>query len=202
MIIRSAEFIKSSVKLAQCPEDGYPEFAFIGRSNVGKSSLINMLIGHAGLAKISSTPGKTRTINHFLINGEWYIADLPGYGYAKTSASLRENWTKETKNYILKRETLVCLFMLIDSRVKPQESDMKFMEMLGVSQVPFARIFTKADKIKARDVNKIIKEHNELMLGNWEELPLWFVSSSVKRTGREQLLDFIEQTINNCKKGK
>jgi GTP-binding protein len=202
MIIRSAEFIKSSVKLAQCPVDGYPEFAFIGRSNVGKSSLINMLTGHAGLAKISSTPGKTQTINHFLINGEWYIADLPGYGYAKTSASLRENWSKETNNYILKRETLVCLFMLIDCRVKPQDSDMKFMEMLGVSQVPFARIFTKADKIKAREVNRIIKEHNNLMLGTWEELPLWFVSSSVKRTGRAEILKFIEQTINNWKKGK
>jgi GTP-binding protein len=202
MIIRSAEFIKSSVKLAQCPVDGYPEFAFIGRSNVGKSSLINMLTGHAGLAKISSTPGKTQTINHFLINGEWYIADLPGYGYAKTSASLRENWSKETNNYILKRETLVCLFMLIDCRVKPQDSDMKFMEMLGVSQVPFARIFTKADKIKAREVNRIIKEHNNLMLGTWEELPLWFVSSSVKRTGRAEILKFIEQTINNWKIGK
>jgi len=202
MIIRSAEFIKSSVKLAQCPEDGYPEFAFIGRSNVGKSSLINMLTGHAGLAKISSTPGKTQTINHFLINGEWYIADLPGYGYAKTSASLRENWSKETKNYILKRETLVCLFMLIDSRVKPQESDMKFMEMLGLSQVPFARIFTKADKIKSREVNKTIREHNDLMLAAWEELPLYFVSSSTKRTGREEILKFIEQTINNWKKGK
>jgi GTP-binding protein len=202
MIIRSVEFIKSSVKLAQCPVDGYPEFAFIGRSNVGKSSLINMLTGHAGLAKISSTPGKTQTINHFLINGEWYIADLPGYGYAKTSASLRENWSKETNNYILKRETLVCLFMLIDCRVKPQDSDMKFMEMLGVSQVPFARIFTKADKIKAREVNRIIKEHNNLMLGTWEELPLWFVSSSVKRTGRAEILKFIEQTINNWKKGK
>jgi GTP-binding protein len=202
MIIRSAEFIKSSVKLAQCPEDGYPEFAFIGRSNVGKSSLINMLTGHAGLAKISSTPGKTQTINHFLINSEWYIADLPGYGYAKTSASLRENWSKETKNYILKRETLVCLFMLLDSRVKPQESDMKFMEMLGLGEVPFARIFTKADKIKLREVNKTIKEHNELMLESWEELPQWFVSSSVKKTGREELLNFIQQTINNWKKGK
>lgn len=202
MIIRSAEFIKSSVKLAQCPEDGYPEFAFIGRSNVGKSSLINMLTGYAGLAKISSTPGKTQTINHFLINSEWYIADLPGYGYAKTSASLRENWSKETKNYILGRETLVCLFMLLDSRVKPQESDMKFMEMLGLNEVPFARIFTKADKIKSREVNKTIKEHNELMLESWEELPQWFVSSSVKRTGREELLNFIQQTINNWKKGK
>jgi GTP-binding protein len=202
MIIRSAEFIKSSVKLAQCPEDGYPEFAFIGRSNVGKSSLINMLTGHAGLAKISSTPGKTQTINHFLINGEWYIADLPGYGYAKTSASLRESWSKETKNYILKRETLVCLFMLIDSRVKPQESDMKFMEMLGVGQIPFARIFTKADKIKSKEVNLTIKEHNELMLRSWEELPQWFVSSSVKRSGRDELLNFIEQTINNWKKGE
>ena len=160
-----------------------------------------MLTGYAGLAKISSTPGKTQTINHFLINGDWYIADLPGYGYAKTSASLRENWSKETKNYILKRDTLLCLFMLIDCRVKPQESDMEFMEMLGLSQIPFARIFTKADKINSREVNKTIKEHNSLMLGTWEELPLWFISSSVKKTGREELLNFIEQTINNWKKG-
>jgi GTP-binding protein len=202
MIIRSAEFIKSSTKLEQCPADGFPEFAFIGRSNVGKSSLINMITGHPGLAKISSTPGKTKTINHFLINGEWYIADLPGYGYAKISASLRDNWSKESKNYILKRETLVCLFILIDSRVRPQESDMKFMEMLGLSQVPFARIFTKADKIKEKDVNKTIREHNDLMLETWEELPLWFVSSSVKKTGREEILKFIEQTINNWEKGK
>jgi len=202
MIIRSAEFIKSSTKLAQCPSDGYPEFAFIGRSNVGKSSLINMITGHPGLAKISSTPGKTQTINHFLINKEWYIADLPGYGYAKSSISLRENWSKETKNYILKRETLLCLFMLIDCRVKPQESDVKFMEMLGINQVPFARIFTKSDKINTREVNKTVREHNELMLETWEELPLWFISSSVKKAGREEILKFIEQTINNWKKGK
>jgi GTP-binding protein len=202
MIIRSADFIKSSTKLDQCPDDGYPEFAFIGRSNVGKSTLINMLTGHPGLAKISSTPGKTRTINHFLINKEWYIADLPGYGYAKTSASLREDWSKATKNYILKRETLVCLFMLIDSRIKPQKSDLDFMEMLGLNQVPFARIFTKADKIKSREVNKTISEHNALMLGTWEELPAWFVTSSVKKKGRDELLEFIEQTINNWKNDK
>ena len=202
MIIRSAEFIKSSTKLAQCPSDGYPEFAFIGRSNVGKSSLINMITGRPGLAKISSTPGKTQTINHFLINKEWYIADLPGYGYAKSSISLRENWSKETKNYILKRETLLCLFMLIDCRVKPQASDIKFMEMLGINQVPFARIFTKSDKINTREVNKTVREHNDLMLETWEELPLFFVSSSVKKAGREEILKFIEQTINNWKKGK
>jgi GTP-binding protein len=199
MIIRSADFIKSSTKLDQCPEDGYPEFAFIGRSNVGKSSLINMLTGHPGLAKISSTPGKTQTINHFLINKEWYIADLPGYGYAKTPVSLRENWSKSTRNYFLKRETLVCLFVLIDSRIKPQQSDIGFMEMLGVNQVPFARIFTKADKIKARDVNKTVDEHNSLMLETWEELPVWFISSSVKKRGRDDILNFIEQTINNWK---
>src|SRR4030043_1870328 len=147
MIIRSASYIKSSPSLKQCPGPDKPEFGFIGRSNVGKSSLINMLTGWSKLAKISRDPGKTRTINHFLINDQWYLVDLPGYGYAKVSARMREQWTRAAREYILKRETLVCLFVLIDSRHEPQNSDIDFMEFLGKNQIPFARVFTKSDKI-------------------------------------------------------
>lgn len=202
MIIRSAEFIKSSTRHDQCPPGKYPEFAFIGRSNVGKSSLINMLTGFSGLAKTSSTPGKTQTINHFIINSEWYIADLPGYGYAKTSAKKRESWSRSTAEYILGRQNLVCLFVLVDCRIKPQDSDLKFMEMLGINQVPFVRIFTKADKLKEREIGQAVDEHNTKMLETWEELPPWFVSSSVRKSGRDELLEFIQQTINNWKNDK
>jgi GTP-binding protein len=200
MIIKSAEFIKSSVKLSQCPAVKEPEFAFIGRSNVGKSSLINMLTGIQKLAKVSGTPGKTRTINHFLINDEWYIADLPGYGYAKVSAKLRENWSKEVENYVLKRENLASLFVLIDSRIPPQESDIRFMEMVGLNQVPFARIFTKSDKLKPVELKKAIEKYNTIMLERWEELPPSFISSASKKRGRQELLDFIEQSINIFRK--
>jgi GTP-binding protein len=200
MIIRSTKFIKSSAKFSQCPDVNDPEFAFIGRSNVGKSSLINMVTGIHGLAKVSSTPGKTQTINHFLVNDEWYIADLPGYGYAKVSARLRNNWSKEVEIYIKKRENLVSLFVLIDSRIAPQESDLRFMEMLGLQQVPFARIFTKADKLKPRELKKAVEKYDNLMLDTWEELPVTFISSSTRKTGREELLNFIEQSINIFKK--
>src|SRR5512133_558125 len=149
MIIHSATFIKSSPSLKDCPKPDRPEFGFIGRSNVGKSSLINMLTGWSKLAKTSSQPGKTRTINHFLVNDSWYLVDLPGYGYAKVAASQREKWNIASENYILKRENLVCLFVLIDSRHKPQASDLRFMEFLGTRGIPFARIFTKTDKISA-----------------------------------------------------
>jgi GTP-binding protein len=200
MLIKSAKFVTSSAKYSQCPTVKEPEFAFIGRSNVGKSSLINMLTGLPRLAKVSSTPGKTRTINHFLINDVWYIADLPGYGYAKVSSKLRNNWSKEVESYIIKRENLACLFVLIDSRIAPQESDLRFMEMLGLRQVPIARIFTKADKIKPGEVRKAVEEFDKLMLDTWEELPVTFISSSVKKTGKEQLLNFIEQSINIFRK--
>lgn len=196
MIIHSADFVTSSAKLSQCPEGSKPEFAFIGRSNVGKSSLINMLTERSKLARISSTPGKTQTINHFLINDQWFLVDLPGYGYAKVSAKLRTNWTKEVENYVLKRENLVCLFVLIDSRITLQESDKKFMEMLGLNQIPFARVFTKSDKVKDVAVKKMVEEHNRIMLENWEELPVTFISSAEKRKGRDEILDFIEQSIN------
>jgi GTP-binding protein len=156
MIIHSATFTTCSPSLKQCPDTVKPEFGFIGRSNVGKSSLINMLTGHQRLAKISGSPGKTRTINHFLINESWFLVDLPGYGFAKVPIKMREKWNKHTEEYILKRENLVCLFVLIDSRHKPQESDLAFMEFLGMNSVPFARVFTKIDKLTAGILEKSI----------------------------------------------
>jgi GTP-binding protein len=201
MIIHSAIFIKSSATLAQCPEPSKPEFAFIGRSNVGKSSLINMVTGWSKLAKTSGQPGKTRTINHFIINDEWYLADLPGYGYAKVPVKLRENWVKEVENYIVKRENLVSLFVLLDCRLAPQDSDLQFMEKVGLSQIPFARVFTKTDKLKKSDLENSLKIYDEVMLKRWEELPVTFFSSMVNRTGREEILNFIEQSINNYKNG-
>jgi GTP-binding protein len=201
MIVHSAIFIKSSATLAQCPEPSKPEFAFIGRSNVGKSSLINMVTGWSRLAKTSGQPGKTRTINHFIINDEWYLADLPGYGYAKVPVKLRENWVKEVENYIVKRENLVCLFVLLDCRLAPQDSDLLFMEKVGLSQIPFARVFTKTDKLKKSDLENSLKIYDKVMLKRWEELPVTFFSSMVNRTGREEILNFIEQSINNYKNG-
>jgi GTP-binding protein len=201
MIIHSATFVKSSAILAQCPEPSLPEFAFIGRSNVGKSSLINMVTGWSKLAKTSGQPGKTRTINHFIINDEWYLADLPGYGYAKVSAILRDNWVKEVENYIVKRENLACLFVLLDCRIKPQPSDLRFMEMVGLSQIPFARVFTKADKLKKTELENSIIVYDRVMLERWEELPPTFISSVPDKAGREEILNFIEQSINNWKNG-
>lgn len=197
MIIRSASFIGSSTTVKQCPGPVKPEFAFIGRSNVGKSSLINLLTGHSKLALTSGNPGKTRTINHFLINDEWFLVDLPGYGYAKVSAGMREKWVKASEEYILKRENLVCLFVLLDSRHEPQKSDMAFMEFLGINQVPFARVFTKTDKISRHVLEKTIRLHDDEMLKAWETLPSTFISSSVNGTGKDDILSFIEETIKN-----
>jgi GTP-binding protein len=174
-----------------------PEFGFIGRSNVGKSSLINLLTGNSHLAKISGNPGKTRTINHFLINGSWYLVDLPGYGFAKVPVRMREKWVKAVEEYILKRANLVCLFVLLDSRHKPQKSDLMFMEFLGNNQVPFARVFTKTDKLSGGDLEKSIRNYDLEMLKIWESLPPSFAASVVKITGREEILNFIEETINN-----
>jgi GTP-binding protein len=201
MIIHSAEFIKSSETLSQCPDTKKPEFAFIGRSNVGKSSLINMVTGWGKLAKTSGEPGKTRTINHFLINDEWYLADLPGYGYAKVSAKQRDKWIKETENYVMKRENLVCLFVLIDARVKPQAIDLQFIERIGIKEIPLVRVFTKTDKLNKAEITKSIEEFDKKMLESWEELPVSFITSAVKKTGRDEILNFIEQSINNYKKG-
>lgn len=200
MIIHSASFITSSPSLKQCPAPVKPEFGFIGRSNVGKSSLINLLTDNSRLAKISGNPGKTRTINHFLINDSWYLVDLPGYGFAKVPVKMREKWIKAVEEYILKRETLVCLFVLLDSRHKPQNSDMLFMEFLGKNQIPFARIFTKTDKISAGALEISMQNYDTEMLRIWESLPETFISSVVNKTGREEILDFIEETINNLSK--
>ena len=201
MIIRSAEFVKSSTNLKQCPEGSKPEFAFIGRSNVGKSSLINMLTDRPKLAKISGTPGKTRTINHFIINNEWYLVDLPGYGYARVPIKLRDKWISEFKNYILKRENLVCLFILIDSRIAPQDSDIRFMELLGVNRIPIARVFTKTDKINKEILGRNLNAHDKIMNEKWEELPVTFITSSTKKEGRDEILDFIENSINIFQNG-
>jgi len=197
MIIHSASFVRSSPSLKQCPDPVMPEFGFIGRSNVGKSSLINLLTANSHLAKISGNPGKTRTINHFLINGSWYLVDLPGYGFAKVPVRMREKWIKAVEEYILKRDNLLCLFVLLDSRHEPQKSDMLFMEFLGNNQVPFARVFTKTDKLTSGDLEKSIYSYDLEMLKIWESLPATFTASIVKRTGREEILDFIDETINN-----
>jgi GTP-binding protein len=196
MIIRSATFVKSSPSLKECPPVSKPEFAFIGRSNVGKSSLINMLTGWKRLAKISVQPGKTRTINHFFINEGWYLVDLPGYGYAKVPVDLRNKWIKSTENYILNRDNLVCLFVLIDVRVKPQRSDLVFMELLGNNEIPFARVFTKIDKISKISLENTIAAYNTEMLKTWDSLPVSFMTSSVTATGRDEILSFIEESIN------
>jgi len=201
MIIHSATFIKSSPTLKECPPPVIPEFGFIGRSNVGKSSLINMLTGWSKLAKTSVQPGKTRTINHFIINEKWYLVDLPGYGYARVPVKLREKWVKATANYIMKRENLVSLFVLLDSRHKPQRSDLEFMEFLGMNQIPFARVFTKSDKLTLTELEKSIKYYDSEMLANWEFLPASFISSTVNGKGRDEILDYIEESINNFSNG-
>jgi GTP-binding protein len=196
MIIHSATFVKSSETLAQCPPPVKPEFGFIGRSNVGKSSLINMLTERGGLAKISGEPGKTRTINHFEINGSWYLVDLPGYGYARVPIKLRDTWQKNTRDYILQRENLVCLMVLIDSRITPQKSDLEFMEFLGNNNVPFIRIFTKRDKVSELKLAESIALYNNEMLKTWESLPDSFITSARKREGRNEVLEFIEENLN------
>jgi GTP-binding protein len=200
MVIRSARFIKSSTKLNDCPGADRAEYAFIGRSNVGKSSLLNMIAGRTKLAKISSTPGKTQTINHFLINEDWYLADLPGYGYARVSKSSRKEWSGFIADYIKKRKNLVSLFVLIDSRHEPFKSDYDFMEFLGLNEIPFARIFTKSDKISSERLARNMAVHDKLMLETWESLPPAFISSARTKRGREDILKYIEETITFFKK--
>lgn len=197
MIIHCTAFIKSSTSIKQCPAPLKPEFGFIGRSNVGKSSLINMLTARNKLAKTSGTPGKTRTINHFVINDSWYLADLPGYGYAKVPLKMRNAWIEAVEEYILKRRNLVSLFVLIDSRLTPQNSDLEFMEFLGKNQIPFARVFTKSDKIAKDAAEKVVYEYDIEMLKSWESLPVTFITSAKKGTGRDELLSYIEESINN-----
>lgn len=195
MIIRTADFKCSSQKLSQCPTEQIKEFAFIGRSNVGKSSLINMLTGRNSLAKVSGTPGKTRLINHFTINNEWSLVDLPGYGYARASKSLRSEFSEIITSYVLQREELVCLFVLIDSRLEPQKIDLQFIEMLGENGIPFSLIFTKADKLSQAQLNRNVKAFKAKLLEEWEELPTIFITSSEKSTGKEDVLDYIETLL-------
>jgi GTP-binding protein len=197
MIIHSATFVRSSPTLRECPASTKPEFGFIGRSNVGKSSLINMITGWSKLAKTSVKPGKTRTINHFIINEKWYLVDLPGYGYAKVPVKLREKWVKETENYILRRENLICLFVLLDSRLTPQKSDLRFMEFLGNKQIPFARVFTKSDKLSKIALETAIEKYDMEMMERWESMPATFVSSAINGDGRDEILSYIEESINN-----
>lgn len=193
MEINKSEFTISSADISQCPKDNKHEYAFIGRSNVGKSTLINMLCNHKGLAKTSATPGKTLLINHFIINNEWYLVDLPGYGYAKRSKTVQQKLEHMISSYILQREQLVNLFVLIDIRHDPQKIDMEFITWLGQSGIPFSIIFTKADKIgNEQKARKAAKKYMETLKETWEELPPYFVTSSDKRIGREEVLDYIE----------
>jgi len=191
MEITSAKFVISNTRLDKCPQDGKPEYAFIGRSNVGKSSLINMLTRNNKLAMTSSTPGKTLLINHFLINNEWYLVDLPGYGYAQRGKKQQEQIKMLIENYILQREQMTCLFVLVDSRHEPQTIDLEFMEWLGENGIPFAIVFTKADKISGGKLKANIEIYKQKLLEQWEELPPIFATSSEKKTGRTELLDYI-----------
>ena len=197
MKIESATFVISNTDVKKCPSGTKPEYAFIGRSNVGKSSLINMLTGKNGLAMTSATPGKTMLINHFLINNNWYIVDLPGYGYAKRGQKGKEQIKRIIESYILQREQMTCLFVLIDSRHEPQNVDLEFIEWLGENGVPFAIVFTKADKLKSeRQAKENVQRYLNELKKQWEELPPHFITSSEKRIGRDELLGYIEQ-INN-----
>ena len=194
MNITSATFRCSSQKLSQCPADNRHEFAFIGRSNVGKSSLINMLTDSPSLAKVSSTPGKTKLINHFLINGNWYLVDLPGYGYARVSKSERREFSKLILDYVLEREQMHFLFVLVDSRLEPQKIDLDFINLLREHGIPFGIVFTKCDKLSSNQAESNIARYRRTLLQSWEELPPMFRTSSEKRQGREAILDF----IGNC----
>lgn len=193
MKIKSANFIISNTEVAKCPKEPLPEYAFIGRSNVGKSSLINMLTERKSLAKTSGRPGKTQLINHFKINENWFLVDLPGYGYAKVSKKDKKTFQKYITNYFLQREQLVCSFVLVDIRHEPQKIDMAFMEWLGENQIPFCIIFTKADKLKPKVIEGKVQSYiQELLNSNWEEAPQHFITSSSKVIGRDDVLRFID----------
>ncbi|MBN1131743.1 MAG: YihA family ribosome biogenesis GTP-binding protein [Bacteroidales bacterium] len=193
--VRSAVFVKSSPDVSGCPEGNLPEFAFIGRSNVGKSSLINMLTGRKGLARISSTPGKTRLINHFLINDAWFLADLPGYGYARVSKKSRSMFPGLIREYVMTRQNLMCLFVLVDSRLEPQKNDLDFINWLGENRVPFAIVLTKTDKINHRVRHQNRRLLEEKLSLAWEALPAIIESSTVKKTGKEEILSFINHLV-------
>ena len=197
MNIKSAKYIISSPDYTQCPAPDRPEYAFIGRSNVGKSSLINMIVDNHKLAKTSGTPGKTQLINHFIIENtadeSWYLVDLPGYGYAKASLSKRRQWGQMIENYLRKRENLANVFVLIDSRHSPQKIDLEFINQLGEWQIPFSLVFTKADKETQKEVSKNVKAFLDALRKTWQFLPQHFVTSAVKKVGRKQILEWIEE---------
>ncbi|MDO9276139.1 MAG: ribosome biogenesis GTP-binding protein YihA/YsxC [Lutibacter sp.] len=194
MKIKSADFVTSNTDVSKCPKEQLPEYAFIGRSNVGKSSLINMITGRSKLAKTSGKPGKTQLINHFLINENWFLVDLPGYGYAQVSKSKRQTFQEFIKDYLLLRQQLICTFVLIDSRLEPQKIDLEFMAFLGENSIPFYMVFTKADKLKLDELNRNIQVYKKVMTkSNWESMPPHFVTSAVDTTGKDELLNFIDE---------
>ena len=192
MEIKKSEFVISSPTVQKCPADTKPEHAFIGRSNVGKSSLINMLCNHKNLAKTSATPGKTLLINHFIINNEWYLVDLPGYGYAKRSKTVQQQLSRMITSYILQRKQLINVFVLIDIRHEAQQNDREFIDWLGESSIPFAIVFTKADKLGAVKARQNVEAYMNALKDRWEELPPYFITSAEKRTGRDELLNYID----------
>lgn len=192
MDINSAKFVMSNTDVKKCPQDNKPEYAFIGRSNVGKSSLINMLTGQKGLAMTSATPGKTLLINHFIINDNWYLVDLPGYGYAKRGQKQQAQITKIIEDYVLDREQLTSLFVLVDCRHEPQKIDLEFITWLGENSVPFGIIFTKADKLSHSKLVENIRHYQSILSEQWEELPVSFITSSAKKMGRTEILDYID----------
>ncbi|MBO5710228.1 MAG: YihA family ribosome biogenesis GTP-binding protein [Rikenellaceae bacterium] len=198
MEIKSAQFKCSSQFVDQCPSDGRMEFAFIGRSNVGKSSLINMLTNQKGLAKVSATPGKTQLINHFLINDQWYMVDLPGYGYARVSKDQRKGFSTMITKYILEREPMTFLFLLVDSRHEPQKIDLEFIQFLGENSVPFGIVFTKCDKLSQNKVESGVALYRRVLKKTWDELPIMFLTSSEKKMGKEALLEFVESCLENA----
>ena len=199
-MINKAVFKCSSEKISQVPKDKLPDIAFIGRSNVGKSSLINMLTKHKGLAKVSATPGKTRLINHFTINDSWYLVDLPGYGYARTGKSTRSTFAKIITDYVFKCEKMHFLFVLVDSRLEPQKIDLEFIEQLGMNGVPFGIIFTKADKLSKTQLERSVSAYRKRLSEQWEELPPMFTSSSEKGVGRDEIVGYIEDILKNFNK--
>ncbi|MBI9035085.1 MAG: YihA family ribosome biogenesis GTP-binding protein [Bacteroidales bacterium] len=194
MKIKTAEFVISNSDYKKCPKPTLPEYAFIGRSNVGKSSLINMITNQKYLAKISGKPGKTQLINHFIINKSWFLVDLPGYGFAKVSKSMRKEFDAIIQKYLMNRTNLLCTFVLIDSRLEPQNIDLEFLEFMGANQLPFVIIFTKCDKLGPRVVEQNIANYKKVLSEYWEELPLMIQSSAVKEEGREEILEYVDQT--------
>ncbi|WP_417859048.1 ribosome biogenesis GTP-binding protein YihA/YsxC [Xanthomarina gelatinilytica] len=199
MEIKSAEFVMSNSDVSKCPKNTIPEYAFIGRSNVGKSSLINMLTNRKSLAKTSGRPGKTQLINHFIINKNWYLVDLPGYGYAKVSKSAKKTFQKFITQYFSLREQLVSAFVLVDIRHKPQPIDLEFMQWLGENGIPFSIIFTKADKLKPKAIEKHVADYKAIMLEAWEEMPNYFITSSSKDIGKDAVLEYIHSLNKNMR---